>query len=59
MTRANRQPAVACYVRKPGDAEYTAMALDVLRIAGGQVADIVTFDGSLFGMFGLPPALAA
>jgi RNA polymerase sigma-70 factor (TIGR02960 family) len=59
MTRANRQPAVACYVRRPGDEEYSAMALDVLRIAGGEVADIVTFDGELFGWFGLPPTLRA
>jgi hypothetical protein len=29
----------------------------VLRIAGGEVADIVTFDGSVFGWFGLPPAI--
>ena len=59
VTSANRQPAVACYVRRPGDEGYAAMALDVLRIAGGEVADIVTFDGDLFGWFGLPPTLRA
>ena len=59
VTRANRQPAVACYVRKPGDDEYSAMALDVIGIANGEVADIVTFDGSVFGWFGLPETLAA
>ena len=57
VTRANRQPAVACYVRRPGDDRYTPMAIDVLRVAGGAVADIVTFDGSVFGWFGLPEAL--
>ncbi len=57
LTRANRQPAVACYVRRPGDDRYTPMAIDVLRVAGGAVADIVTFDGSVFGWFGLPEAL--
>jgi hypothetical protein len=31
----------------------------VLRIAEGEVADIVTFDGSLFGLFGLPETLPA
>ena len=54
VTRANRQPAVACYVRRPGDDAHTPLAIDVLRIADGTVAEIVTFDGSLFGMFALP-----
>jgi RNA polymerase sigma-70 factor (TIGR02960 family) len=58
VTRANRQPAVACYVRRPGDDRHTALALDVLRIAEGAVADITTFDGALFGWFGLPEALS-
>jgi RNA polymerase sigma-70 factor (ECF subfamily) len=57
ITRANRQPAVACYVRRPGDDGYSPMALDVLGIVDGAVADIVTFDGSVFGWFGLPEAL--
>ena len=48
-----RQPPAACYVRRPGDDAHTAR-IDVLRIAGGAVAEIVTFDGSLFGMFDLP-----
>jgi hypothetical protein len=54
VTRANRQPAVACYVRRPGDEDYSPLAIDVLRIADGAIADIITFDGSLFGCFGLP-----
>src|SRR5215203_3800481 len=57
VTRANRQPAVANYVRKPGDEGYTPMALDVVRIVDGKVADIVTFDGSVFPWFGLPESL--
>jgi RNA polymerase sigma-70 factor (ECF subfamily) len=57
ITRANRQPAVVCYVRRPGEDAYTPLAIDVLRIADGAVADIVTFDGSLFGWFGLPHEL--
>jgi RNA polymerase sigma-70 factor (TIGR02960 family) len=57
VTRANRQPAVACYIRKPGDDTYSPLAIDVLRIADGVVADIVTFDGSVFGWFGLPETL--
>jgi RNA polymerase sigma-70 factor (TIGR02960 family) len=58
ITRANRQPAVANYVHQPGDAECRSLALDVLTIAGGEIVDIVTFDGSLFGHFGLPTRLA-
>jgi RNA polymerase sigma-70 factor, ECF subfamily len=57
VTRANRQPAVACYVRRPGGERHTPLAVDVLRIAGGAVAEIVTFDGAVFGWFGLPPAI--
>jgi RNA polymerase sigma-70 factor (TIGR02960 family) len=54
LTRANRQPAVANYVRRPGDESHAPMALDVLTIVDGAIADIVTFDGSVFGWFGLP-----
>ena len=57
VTRANHQPAVACYIRKPGDEGYSSLALDVLRIVDGVVADIVTFDRSVFSWFGLPEAL--
>jgi RNA polymerase sigma-70 factor (TIGR02960 family) len=59
LTRANRQPAVANYVRKPGDDTYSALALDVVGIANGEVADIVTFDAAVFSWFGLPETLAA
>jgi RNA polymerase sigma-70 factor (TIGR02960 family) len=58
LTRANRQPAVAAYARRPGDDGYTPLALDVLRIVDGAVAEIVTFDGSLFDRFGLPKTLS-
>jgi RNA polymerase sigma-70 factor (TIGR02960 family) len=57
VTRANRQPAVANYVRQPGDDRYSPLALDVVRIVDGEVADIVVFDGSVFPWFGLPDAL--
>jgi RNA polymerase sigma-70 factor (ECF subfamily) len=56
-TRANRQPAVAGYVRKPGDADYRLLAVDVLRIQDGAIADIVTFSGPALSSFGLPPTL--
>jgi RNA polymerase sigma-70 factor (TIGR02960 family) len=57
VTRANGQPAVACYVRRPGDDAYTPLAIDVLRIEEGAVKDITTFDGALLGIFDLPPRL--
>jgi RNA polymerase sigma-70 factor, ECF subfamily len=57
VTAANRQPVVANYVRRPGDASYRAMALDVLRIERGEIADIVTFGPALFAAFELPATL--
>jgi RNA polymerase sigma-70 factor (ECF subfamily) len=57
VTSANRQPAVACYVRSPGDDVYRSLAIDVLRLADGQIAEITTFGSDVFGSFGLPEAL--
>jgi RNA polymerase sigma-70 factor (ECF subfamily) len=56
-TRANRQPAVACYVRRPGDAAYRALTLDVLRIEAGALAEIAVFGPGPLPAFGLPPTL--
>jgi RNA polymerase sigma-70 factor (ECF subfamily) len=57
ITRANMQPAVACYRQPPGEREYRPMALDVIRVEEGQVAEIVTFASHLFPAFGLPHQL--
>ena len=57
VTSANLQPAVACYLRRPGEDEYVALALDVLRIEEGAIADITSFTDSVFDVFGLPPKL--
>ena len=57
LTSANRQPAVACYLLKPGQTEATALALDVLRIEEGVIADITSFTSAVFPAFGLPPKL--
>jgi RNA polymerase sigma-70 factor (ECF subfamily) len=59
VTRANGQPAVAAYVRKPGDSAYGPLAIDVLRVQDGLVTEIVTFDGALFEHFDLPATLSA
>jgi RNA polymerase sigma-70 factor (ECF subfamily) len=56
-TRANMQPAVANYLRRPGESEYSALALDVLRIEDGAVVEVTTFAPELFAAFGLPPTL--
>ncbi len=56
-TRANRLPAAASYFREPGDSEFRAFKLDVLRIEDGVIAEITTFGTILFPQFGLPPTL--
>jgi RNA polymerase sigma-70 factor (ECF subfamily) len=52
-TRANRMPAAASYLKKPGDNIFRAFKLDVLRIEDGRIAEITTFGWSLFPHFGL------
>ena len=54
---ANRQPAAACYLRRPGDTVFRAFKLDVLRVEDGQVAETTTFGSELFPAFGLPEVL--
>jgi RNA polymerase sigma-70 factor, ECF subfamily len=57
-TGLNRQPAVAYYLRPPGESGYTPLAFDVLRIEDGHVAAITSFVfPELFPAFGLPPKL--
>jgi RNA polymerase sigma-70 factor, ECF subfamily len=68
----NMQPAAAAYLRRPGDSEFRAFALDVLRVEGGRVAEITAFiqpgvdlseapyvGYDLFEAFGLPATLGA
>jgi RNA polymerase sigma-70 factor (ECF subfamily) len=58
VSGANHQPAVAHYLRAPGEPEYRALAIDVLRFEGGRVAEITSFpEAGLFAAFGLPPTL--
>ncbi|HKW10194.1 MAG TPA: RNA polymerase subunit sigma-70 [Gemmatimonadaceae bacterium] len=59
VTSANRMPAVANYLRKPGDAYYRAFMIDVLRIESGSVAEVTSFDLPPFlDAFNLPAVLA-
>lgn len=58
VAAANRQPAAAHYLRPPGESEHRPLALDVLRIEDGRVAEITSFVfPGLFPAFGLPPTL--
>jgi RNA polymerase sigma-70 factor (TIGR02960 family) len=54
---ANRQPAAASYLRAPGDDTFRAFKIDVLRVADGKIAEITTFDATLFEAFGLAATL--
>jgi RNA polymerase sigma-70 factor (TIGR02960 family) len=54
---ANRMPAAASYLRRPGDSVFRAFKFDVMRIEGGMIAEITTFNANLFPAFGLRPAL--
>ena len=56
-THANRQPAVACYLRKVGDDTYRAFSIDLMRVENGAVVELISFGPdyqSLFTAFGLP-----
>jgi len=55
--RANRQPAAASYLRRQGETEWRAFKFDILRCEGGGIAEVTTFDATLFEQFGLPPVL--
>lgn len=54
---ANRQPAMAGYIRLPGEPAYEPQVLDVLRVEGTRITEIVAFEPGVFGAFGLPAIL--
>jgi RNA polymerase sigma-70 factor (ECF subfamily) len=56
-TWANRQPAVAGYVQRPGTSVYRAQMVDVLRVEAGRIVEITTFEAHLVAAFGLPLTL--
>lgn len=53
-TRSNGHPTVANYLREPGDTEFRAVALDVIRLVDGRIDEIVVFAKRFFPLFGLP-----
>ena len=57
---ANLQPAVALYLRAPGEVRYRPLALEVLRVEEGQVVEVVDWSRpELFEAFGLPMSFPA
>jgi RNA polymerase sigma-70 factor, ECF subfamily len=57
-TQANRQPALAAYLRDGEHGQYHAYIVIVLAIEGDAIASLVRFaDRSLFERFGLPMTL--
>jgi RNA polymerase sigma-70 factor (ECF subfamily) len=50
-------PAALCYLRQPGDTQFRAFKLDVLRVRDGKVAEITTFGVAQLEAFSLPAIL--
>ena len=56
-TSVNRQPAVAFYLFDEAEGAYLPLTLDVLRITGGAITEILTFHADRFAPLGLPERL--
>jgi RNA polymerase sigma-70 factor (ECF subfamily) len=56
-TAANRQAATAAYLRSAGETTFSLTALHVLRVEGGQIAEVTTFGRNLCRAFDLPASL--
>lgn len=58
-TAVNRQPAVAFYEWSEDEGAYLPLTIDVLRVTGGAITEIVTFHADRFPRLGLPERLTA
>ncbi len=58
-TFVNRQPAIAFYLWQEQEGAYLPLTIDVLRITGGEVTEIVVFHDDQFPRLGLPERLPA
>ena len=56
-TTVNRMPAAVLYLRAPDDPEYRLFAVAVLRIADGEIAELIGFDAAATPWLDLPPTL--
>jgi RNA polymerase sigma-70 factor (TIGR02960 family) len=54
VASANLQPAVANYVRQPGDSHFRLFAVDVLTIRDGLITEVIAFGGDALEPFDLP-----
>jgi RNA polymerase sigma-70 factor (ECF subfamily) len=59
LTSVNRQPAVAFYLWREQQDAYLPLTIDVLRVTGGAIAEIITFHADQFPRLGLPERLPA
>lgn len=59
QTSVNRQPAVAFYLWRKQEGAYLPLTIDVLRISGGTITEIITFHDDQFPRIGLPERLPA
>ena len=57
--RRTGQPAIAFYLWQEQEGAYLPLTLDVLRVTGGEIAEIITFHDDQFPRFGLPERLPA
>ncbi len=58
-TSVNRQPAVAFYHWQEREGAYLPLTIDVLRVTGGAISEIVIFHDDRFPALGLPEHLPA
>ncbi|PRY20546.1 RNA polymerase subunit sigma-70 [Pseudosporangium ferrugineum] len=58
-TSVNRQPAVAFYLWREDEGAYLPLTIDVLRVTGGEITEILTFHADRFPALGLPDRLPA
>ncbi|ROO58906.1 RNA polymerase ECF family sigma subunit [Micromonospora sp. Llam0] len=58
-TSVNRQPAIGFYLWREEEGVYLPLTIDVLRVIGGAITEIVTFHDDQFLRLGLPERLPA
>jgi RNA polymerase sigma-70 factor (ECF subfamily) len=58
-TSVNRQPAIAFYLWQERESAYLPLTIDVLRVTGGAITEIVIFHDDQFPRLGLPERLPA
>jgi RNA polymerase sigma-70 factor (ECF subfamily) len=59
LTAVNRQPALAFYQWQEREGAYLPLTIDVLRVTGGAISEIVIFHADQFPRLALPERLPA